>query len=215
LACSDSREGAARSLVALAAGAARWKRVSLEGVRAQLDSTKGFWTSFHELIGSYPWTGKRVIRVLHERSDIPRRNPFAYILAAFVPYAGKRGAGIGFLLYAYIIGVLAAIAIPAYQGYVARANLTAAMRVAQPARDALTIYYMANKRQPESLASIGINESAATGITMNLGQGMILTVQSARGALVFSPVLDKQGNLIWGCSGGPGVRPDQLPPDCR
>lgn len=215
LACSDSREGAARSVVALAAGAARWKRVSFEGLLAQLDSTKGFWTSFHELIASYPWTGKRVIRVLHERANIPRRNPFAYILAAFVPYAGRRGAGIGFLLYVYVIGILAAIAIPAYQGYVVKATLTEAMRVAQPARDALTSYYMVNKRQPDSLESVGINESATTGITMSLGQGMILTVQTARGALVFSPALDKRGKVMWGCSGGPGVRANQLPSDCR
>jgi type II secretory pathway pseudopilin PulG len=155
------------------------------------------------------------MRVLHERPEIPRRNPLAYILAALVPYAGRLGSGIGFLLYVYVIGILAAIAIPAYQGYMVRTTLTETMRVTQPARDALTSYYMANKRQPESLESIGINENVATDITMSLGQGMNLTVQSTRGVLVFSPLLDKQGNLIWGCTGGPGLRAGQLPPDCR
>ena len=215
LTCSDSREGAARSLVALSAGAARWKRVSFESLRAQLNSTKAFWASFHELTASYPWTSKRVMRVLHEKPEIPRRNPFAYILAAFVPYAGRLGSGLGFFLYVYVIGVLAAIAIPAYQNYAVRATLAEAMAVSQPARDALTDYYIANGHQPDSLASVGISENVATGITLSLGQGMNLAVQSTRGALVFSPLLDKQGRLVWGCSGGPGVRAGQLPPGCQ
>jgi Zn-dependent protease with chaperone function len=49
VACSESREGAARSLVALSAGAKRWKGVSLEGLNKQLSSARGFWMSFHEL----------------------------------------------------------------------------------------------------------------------------------------------------------------------
>ena len=214
LACSDSREGAARSLVSLSAGAVRWKGVSFEELRAQLGATKGFWSSFHELTASYPWTGKRVIRVLDEHPDIPRRNPFAYILAAFVPYAGRHGSGVGLLLYIYVIGVLAAIVIPAYQSYVVRATLTQAVSVSQPARDALTSYYMANKRQPENLQSIGINENVAPGISMSLGQSMTLTVQSTHGALIFSPQTDSQGRLTWGCSHGAGVNANLLPPGC-
>ena len=51
--------------------------------------------SFHELVSSYPWTAKRAIRLLDKNPEIPRRNPLAYLLALFVPYAGRMGAGMG------------------------------------------------------------------------------------------------------------------------
>ena len=77
--------------------------------------------SFHELVASYPWTGKRLVRVLDRTPEIPRRNPLAYLLAIFVPYAGRMGAGFGVLIYVYFVGIIAAIAIPAYQNYTVRA----------------------------------------------------------------------------------------------
>ena len=216
LACCDSGEGAARSLAALSAGARRWKGVSFEALRLQLQAASGFWMSFHELTASYPWHAKRVMRVLHEKPEIPGRNPFAYVLAAFVPYAGRLGSGLGVLLYVYVIGVLAAIAIPAYQDYTVRANLTASVSDSQHARDALVTYYLANKRVPESLSAAGIDQGAPNGVTMSLNpKGMILTVTSKGHSLVFTPKRDTQGSITWACSGGAGVRPAQLPPPCR
>src|SRR5476649_1199547 len=38
-------------------------------------------------------------------------------LAVLIPYAGRIGAWFGFMMVGYIVGVLAAIAIPAYQDY--------------------------------------------------------------------------------------------------
>lgn len=216
LACSDSHEGAARSLAALSAGARRWKAVSFEALNRQLQSASGFWMSFHELTASYPWNAKRVMRVLHEQPEIPGRNPFAYVLAAFVPYAGRLGSGIGLLLYVYVIGVLAAIAIPAYQNYTVRAGLTAAYSESLHARDELGSYYLANKRIPESLSAAGLAQNAPNGVTMSLNsKGMILTVTSKGRSLIFTPKRDSQGGIVWACGGGPGVGPGQLPPPCR
>jgi len=216
MACSESREGAARSLIALLAGARRWKAASLEGISAQLSSSRGFWASFHELTASYPWSSKRVIRVLHEDADIPGRNPFAYVLAAFVPYAGRVGSGLGVLLYVYVIGVLAAIAIPAYQDYTARAVLTVAMQESQHARDALVASYQATGHIPESLAAVGVQESAPHGVTLSLNsKGMVLTVASPKGTLVFTPRQSRDGAIVWTCSAGSQMRPGQLPPACR
>jgi Zn-dependent protease with chaperone function/type II secretory pathway pseudopilin PulG len=217
LACSDSGEGAARSLAALSAGERRWKGVSFEALSLQLKAASGFWMSFHELTASYPWHAKRVMRVLHEQPDIPGRNPFAYVLAAFVPYAGKLGSGLGVLLYVYVIGMLAAIAIPAYQDYTVRADLTASVNSSQRARDALVSYYLANKQVPESLSVAGIDQSAPNAATMSLNpKGMVLTVTSKGHSLVFTPKQDGQGSITWTCSGGLGVsRPAQLPPACR
>lgn len=215
LACSESRESAARSLLALSAGALRWESVSLDALAKQTASAGGFWMSFHELTASYPWNTKRVLRVLHEHPELPRRNPFAYLVAALVPYSGKLGSGLGMLLYIYVLGVLAAIAIPAYKDYEVRAALSGAIANSQTARDALARYYMTNKSQPHSLKSIGVSEVGADGVTISLGEAMILTVKSPHGTLVFSPVMSREGRLVWGCSSETELRPAQLPPSCR
>lgn len=216
LACSESREGAARSLTALAAGAKHWATVSLDGYRKQLVSGAGFWMSFHELISSYPWTVKRAIRVLDERPVIPRRNPFAYVLALFVPYAGRLGAGFGLLLYVYLIGIIAAIAIPAYQGYIARATFGAAIIESQHARETLGRYYEANKQIPASLGAVGIINNLPNNVELSLqSKGMILTVKSKFGELVFAPKLDDNGHVIWVCHAGEGLAIQKLPASCR
>jgi Zn-dependent protease with chaperone function/type II secretory pathway pseudopilin PulG len=216
LACSHSPEAAARSLAALSAGAKSWANVSLDGYRQQVAAAKGFWMSFHELVASYPWTSKRAIRMLDESPQIPSRNPFAYLLAVFVPYAGRMGAGFGMLMYVYLIGVLAAIAIPAYQDYTVRAVLALAEAESQPARQQLVEYYQARKNIPDSLGEAGVADQLPNGVQLSLNsKGMILTVHSKRGELVFTPRRSSEGQITWGCTGGTGVKPQQLPPACR
>jgi Zn-dependent protease with chaperone function/Tfp pilus assembly major pilin PilA len=216
LACSQSPEAATRSLAALSAGAKSWAEVSLDGYRRQAAAATGFWMSFHELVSSYPWTAKRAIRLLDKNPDIPRRNPFAYVVASFVPYAGAMGAGMGFLIYVYIIGVLAAVAIPAYQDYTMRVGFTLIASESEHARQQLTDYYLAEKKVPRSLGEAGISEQLPDGVQLSLNsQHMVLTVHSKRGELVFTPTRNNDGQIRWTCSGGTGVKPQQLPPSCR
>lgn len=216
LACSQSRETATRSLAALAAGAKSWANVSLDGYRLQVAAAKGFWMSFHELVASYPWTAKRAIRMLDESPDMPRRNPFAYLLALFVPYADRMGAGFGLLIYVYFVGILGAIAIPAYQDYTVRTALTGAAAESQTARQQLAQYYLAKKSIPGSLSEAGVEEHLPNGVELSLNpKGMVLTVHEPRGELVFMPKRDSQGQITWVCRGGEGIKPQQLPTSCR
>jgi Zn-dependent protease with chaperone function/type II secretory pathway pseudopilin PulG len=216
LACSQSPEVAARSLAALSAGAKSWANVSLEGYRRQVAAGKGFWMSFHELVSSYPWTGKRVIRVLDPNPKIPRRNPLSYLLAMFVPYAGRMGAGIGLLLYVYLVGVIAAIAIPAYQNYTIRAVLATAATESQSARQRLADYYLSEKAIPQTLNEAGVADHLPNEVQLSLDpQHMVLTVHTLRGDLIFTPRRGSAGQIIWSCSGGQGVKSEQLPPLCR
>jgi Zn-dependent protease with chaperone function/Tfp pilus assembly major pilin PilA len=216
LACSQSPETATRSLAALSAGAKSWANVSLDGYRLQVAAAKGFWMSFHELVASYPWTAKRAIRVLDKDAEIPRRNPFAYLLALFVPYAGRMGAGVGMLVYVYFVGVLAAIAIPAYQDYTVRAALTGATAESQTARQQLAQYYLAKNSIPGSLGDAGIEEHLPNGVQLSLNpKGMVLTVHAQRGELVFTPKKDSQGQISWVCRAGEGTKQQQLPTACR
>ena len=176
----------------------------------------GFWMSFHELVSSYPWTMKRAIRVLDESPQLPARNPFAYVLAVFVPYAGRMGAGVGVLLYVYFVGILAAIALPAYQDYTIRANVAAAVSASQAARDALADRYQQTHQVPATLAAIGLDEKLPDGVELSLdSKNMVLTVKAKLGALIFVPSADAHGMVSWACHSERGLKPSQLPAGCR
>lgn len=216
LACSGSGAAAVRALSVLAAGPARWKNLDLPAYIRQTEHSRGFWMSFHELVSGYPWLTKRAARVAGEDASVPARNPFAYLLAIFVPYGGRLGGGITFLLMVYLVGVLAAIAIPAYQDYTVRAKLAIATVESRPAREKLARYYLANHRTPDSLEAAGVPARLADGSPLTLdSKRMVLTVETARGELLFVPSADARGRIVWSCANGKGLRAAQLPASCR
>ncbi|HEU4625089.1 MAG TPA: M48 family metalloprotease [Steroidobacteraceae bacterium] len=215
LACCDSGEAAVRALGVLSAGGLRARSLNLPGYVRQTEASRGFWMSFHELISGYPWLTKRAARVMGDGVQAPSRNPFAYLLALFVPYGGRLGGGFAFLIMVYIVVVLAAIAIPAYQDYVARAALVGVVSESGAAREKLADYYLTNHKIPESLEAAGVDEQLADGSALTLDtQRMALTVQTARGELVFVPS-DDHGRIVWTCVNGEGLKPAHLPASCR
>lgn len=216
LACCTSPEGATRALAALSSGAKRWAQLDIASYLHQTKYSSGFWMSFHELTTGYPWLTKRVARVADHSADVPSRNGFAYLLAVFIPYAGRMGAGFGLLILVYIIGVLAAIALPAYQDYTVKAKLNAVVLESQSARIALANYYQANQKVPESLADANIPTQLADGSRLELDpKSMVLIASAKHGQLVFTPSTDSQGRVIWSCSGGERMKASQVPPLCR
>lgn len=216
LACSGSPEGAAQALAALSAGAERWKQLDVKAYVAQARLSSGFWMSLHELTGGYPWLTKRAARVLNTQAPVPKRNALAYLLAAIIPYSGRLGAGFGLLILVYIVGVLAAVAIPAYQDYTVRAKVSAAVVGSQSVRSALGNYYETNQKIPQSLEAIGVPAQLGDGSQLSLDPAkMVLTVKTAQGELVFIPSADAQGRITWTCTNGEGFKPAHLPPSCR
>lgn len=214
-ACSGSEEGAARALAALSAGAERWENIDVSSYLQQAKHTSGFWMSFHELIAGYPWLTKRVARVMGENESMPRRNVFAYLIALFVPYAGRMGAGFGMLMMVYIIGIMAAVAIPAYNDYKVKAALTTVVSESQGVRDDLASYYESSGHVPDSLDVAGIQSQLRDGSEMSLdSENMVLTVKTKHGELIFVPRVTDQGEIAWGCENGEGVNVKQLPPSC-
>ena len=216
LACSTTPEGAVRALAALSAGAERWEQLDVKAYLRQIKHSSGFWMSFHELTAGYPWLTKRAARVMDTSAPMPRRNGFAYILAAFIPYAGRLGGAFGLLILVYIVGILAAIGLPAYQDYTVKARVNTAVAGSQSAREALGNYFNSKQEIPESLESVGIPPKLADGSELLLDpEQMALTVKIKDGELIFTPKTDAKGSLIWQCEGGAGLKPSQLPPSCR
>jgi Zn-dependent protease with chaperone function/type II secretory pathway pseudopilin PulG len=215
-ACSSSPDNAARAIAALAAGGRRWQQLDVKAYLEQVKQTSGFWMSFHELTSAYPWLTKRVWRVVDRDAPPPSRHKLAYVLAAFIPYAGRLGGGFGFLILVYVVGVLAAIALPAYQDYTTRAQLALVVVQTQGARDALGAFYLRHERVPESLKEAGIPEYLPGGGELSLDSDqMVLTATTPRGTLVFTPSESAHGRVEWSCGAGEGLRASQLPPMCQ
>ena len=217
-ACCESPESAARALVALAAGARRWKQVDLPAYAEQSVLSQGFWMSFHELTNGYPWLTKRTLRVLDSAAPVPGRNPIAYLFALFVPYAGRAGGGLGGLIViAAVVGILAAVGLPAYQDFVVRQKLTTAYVGSEPVRQALGAWYVQhNKEAPATLQEAGLPASLADGSTLGYdAEQMVLTVETPNGDMVFVPENLNDAKLVWRCVASEGTKASLLPPACR
>ncbi|HFB1382810.1 TPA: pilin, partial [Neisseria gonorrhoeae] len=59
-----------------------------------------------------------------------------------------------------IVGILAAVALPAYQDYTARAQVSEAILLAEGQKSAVTEYYLNNGKWPEDNASAGVASPA-------------------------------------------------------
>ncbi|HFB3386826.1 TPA: pilin, partial [Neisseria gonorrhoeae] len=60
-----------------------------------------------------------------------------------------------------IVGILAAVALPAYQDYTARAQVSEAILLAEGQKSAVTEYYLNNGEWPKNNASAGVASSAS------------------------------------------------------
>ena len=214
-ACCESPETAARALVALAAGAQRWRMVDLAAIEAQAALSSGFWMSYHELVGGYPWLTKRVARVLHPDVPVPRRHGFAWFFALFTPYTGRAGGAAGLIIVIALIGGIAAAAIPAYHDYTTRAKLTLGYTTSEPARRAIAAYYAEKHEMPATLDDVGVAPTLGPDTRLALDRDtQVLTVDTPGGQLVFLPQ-ESDGAIVWQCTGGDGVRAAALPAACR
>jgi Zn-dependent protease with chaperone function/Tfp pilus assembly protein PilE len=215
-ACCTSPQHAAHALSAIAAGERRWRTINLIAFTDQVRSSSGFWMSYHELTNGYPWTSKRVLRVLNPEASMPSRSKWAFFLAALVPYAGRLGGAVGPLILVAIIGILAALAIPAYHDYTLRAKVAVAYGHATTARNALSAHYAKTKTVPDSLKEVGIQAEQADGSTLELNtENMALTIMTPHGELLLTPSDEGNGKISWTCTHGIELRNKQVPTECR
>lgn len=223
LACCSKAEDAHFGLGALAAGGKRWKTLKQAEYAQQAHTHRGFWISFHELCADYPWLTKRMSALLQlaERREpkMPGRNPFAFLLALFVPRTGVPGAGgaVGMLMVVAIIGILAAVAIPAYADYTHRAHFSLAYQQSIPLQNAIADYGNTNKQWPDSLEQLGI--SGLKDISYE-GKGIIKISAPGQGTMpgvAFYLVPQISNNTIagWKCEVESANLAKSLPPQCR
>ncbi|QNP47662.1 M48 family metalloprotease [Diaphorobacter aerolatus] len=216
-ACCATSDVAARALIVLAAGSDKWRLVNLADYARQTMTNRGFFPDLHELISGYPWLTKRVARVLNPDIKMPGRNPFSYLFALFIPYAGRFGGGAGglvlLMMIIAIIGMLAAAALPAYQEYQGRAELTSEWANSTAARTALGEYYVSKEEVPDSLEDAGISAAQAAGFEYDATR-MSLTKQTKLGNFVLVPS-ELEGKVQWHCYGEGKRIQKALPAGCK
>ena len=123
-----------------------------------------------------------------------------------------------------IIGVLAAIALPAYQDYTKRAHVSEGLALAAGAKASVTEFYSSNNRWPSGNASAGlatdasITGNAVTKVTVKDGLITITYNDKVKkdATLLLSPT-SGAGGVQWKCKvpKSDGVDPKWVPSNCR
>lgn len=125
-----------------------------------------------------------------------------------------------------IIGILAAIAIPAYQDYTIRAQVSEGLNLSGGAKAAVTEFYQDQGAFPADNATAGLE--AAGNITgkyvtsVTVGGAGVITVLYGGDAnaniqgdtLTLTPT-DNAGSVSWACADGGGLQNKWLPAACR
>jgi len=121
-----------------------------------------------------------------------------------------------------IIGILAAIALPAYQDYTKRANASEGLSLAAAAKTAVSESWATKGTLPNSNASAGI--AGATSITGNavssveVGTNGLITItyntKVDSGKTLFLSPVTADGAVQWKCKAGT-VQAKYLPASCR
>jgi type IV pilus assembly protein PilA len=125
-----------------------------------------------------------------------------------------------------IIGILAAIAIPAYQDYTIRAQVSEGLNLSGAAKAAVTEYYQDQGAFPADNATAGLEAANAilgkyvTGVAVS-GLGVITVTYGADanvnilGATLTMTPLDNTGSVSWTCAAGAILVDKWLPAACR
>jgi len=124
-----------------------------------------------------------------------------------------------------IIGILAAVAIPAYLDYTVRAQISEGLNVASGAKVAVTEFYQDRGAFPtdnneaglEAAANISGKYVASVGsagavITITYGNDANLIIN---GQTVTLTAADNLGSVAWICASGGAIQDKHLPASCR
>ncbi|TXH66950.1 MAG: prepilin-type N-terminal cleavage/methylation domain-containing protein [Thiothrix sp.] len=124
-----------------------------------------------------------------------------------------------------IIGILAAIALPAYQDYTKRAHVSEGLSLAGSAKLAVTEFYADRGAWPTTNPAAGlpaatdITGNAVTSVAVGATGGTITITYNAKvdngKTIVLTPtVADAKGSVTWTCTGG-DVPSKFRPATCR
>lgn len=128
-----------------------------------------------------------------------------------------------------IVGILAAIALPAYQDYTVRAKMSEPLAAMAEAKTTVLEYFATVGVLPDNSLQAGINDSPNTEIVASIiytsAAGGTITarlqtgiVPTGKSTFVLSGIVDRTTRTIqWNCKegGASAIEPKYLPSNCR
>jgi type IV pilus assembly protein PilA len=121
-----------------------------------------------------------------------------------------------------IIGILAAIAIPAYTDYMTRSKVSELLSVGAPVKTSVAEYVITKNQFPGSSTQAGfsanITSTYVRSLTYTSSTGMISIVGNQTGlgkavSLTLTPTTNAAGTVKWDCSATAGTK--YVPASCR
>lgn len=184
------------------------RSLSVYGVPVEVGGVTLFFFTKYYLQGQLSW----VARWKDTGQTIPKASKGIFWMLLFVPV--------------FVIAILAAIAIPAYQDYLVRAQVSDGMLLADGARTAFTAYYDNQHAVPSDNTAAGLAPSTSIAgryvSSVDVSGGKITVAFDTLNAnalirykvLVLSPTLSA-GQITWTCNTESTVPNRDLPISCR
>jgi len=109
-----------------------------------------------------------------------------------------------------IIGILAAVAMPAYQNYIIRARVIEGVHLASAAKLAVSEFVLSSNALPKTQQETGYDSPEATNNVasikiMDKTAAIIVMYTEAvskKSTLILTPTLHPTGDVSWACDGG-------------
>lgn len=124
-----------------------------------------------------------------------------------------------------IIGILAAIAIPAYQDYTIRAKVSEALVAVAPAKVGVSEYYLSENALPANTAAAGVSSVTTSFVTsLAVASGVITVDVDETGTgiptgtltIIMTPDTSQASAIQWDCTtGGTAANSKYAPATCR
>ena len=120
-----------------------------------------------------------------------------------------------------IIGILLAIAIPAYQDYTIRAKVSEGLNIASAAKTGVSEYRLTSNSWPSTNAEAGVSNTVSSQYvnSVSVGANGVITITfnptalGAAGTIVLTPTF-ANNTVQWTCTGGT-LEDKYRPANCR
>lgn len=166
----------------------------------------------------YRHLNKKILKAKNFSDDKEKR------LRMIAAEGGTSGAALIVILifvFIAIIGILAAVAIPAYQDYITRAKVTEGLSYGEKYKSKVEAYAIQNQQWPQSITDTGVVEQIPHPNVESISiENGVVVIKYAGGSqikgksIALIPSVNDEGYIVWECK-GIDIENRYLPASCR